>query len=154
VVPERVVDHSAIRTNQAFIIALLALGFLLNVPALVGFVAIVMLVGTIWPRAGLFKRVYQHVLAPLGLVKPDMLPDNPEPHRFAQGVGGCVAGAGFVALSAGSPVIGWGLAWLVIVLAGLNLFAGWCAGCTLYYWLNRLGVPGFDHQRMGRVDNG
>ena len=34
----------------------------------------------------------------------------------------------------------------LIVLAGLNLFAGWCAGCTMYYWLNRLGVPGFDHQ--------
>ena len=25
----------------------------------------------------------------------------------------------------------------------LNLFAGFCAGCAVYYWLNRLQVPGF-----------
>jgi len=48
-----------------------------------------------------------------------------------------------VALFIGSSIIGWGLVWLVIVLAGLNLFVGFCAGCTLYYWLNRLDVPGF-----------
>ena len=36
----------------------------------------------------------------------------------------------------------------MIVLAGLNLFAGWCAGCTVYYWLNRLGVPGFTQHRL------
>ncbi|MBN1966991.1 MAG: DUF4395 domain-containing protein [Anaerolineae bacterium] len=144
----RTVDHSALRTNQAFIIGLLALAFVLDLPALVAFVAAVLLAGTIWPRVQLFKRVYQHVLRPAGIVTPDVITDNPEPHRFAQGLGGAFAGLSFLALLAGSAPLGWALAWLVIGLAGLNLFAGWCAGCTMYYWFNRLGVPGFDRQRV------
>jgi hypothetical protein len=77
------------------------------------------------------------------LVRPDVLEDNPEPHRFAQGLGGVVLLVGVLALFAGLPVLGWGLVWLVIALAALNLFAGFCAGCAVYYWLNRLNVPGF-----------
>ena len=44
----------------------------------------------------------------------------------------------------GLSLLGWALAWLVIGLAALNLFAGFCAGCAVYYWLNRLQVPGFN----------
>ena len=36
-----------------------------------------------------------------------------------------------------------GLVWLVIALAALNLFGGFCVGCAMYYWFNRLQVPGF-----------
>ncbi len=143
---ERTVDHSALRTNQTFIIALLSVAFVLNTPLLVGFVALVMLVGALCPAAGLFMRVYRHILRPLGVVQPDVVPDNPEPHRFAQGLGGSFTALSFVALLAGYAALGWALAWMVIVLAALNLFLGWCAGCTMYYWLNRLGVPGFEHR--------
>ncbi len=143
---ERRVDHSAIRTNQSFIIALLSVAFILNVPLLVGFVAVVMIIGTVWPGATLFMRVYRHILRPLGLVRPDVVTDNPEPHRFAQGLGGSFTALSFLALLAGYTALGWALAWMVIVLASLNLFAGWCAGCTIYYLLNRLGAPGFDRQ--------
>ncbi len=145
---ERRVDHSALRVNQAFIIGLLGLALLLGAIPLVAFVAAVMVIGTIWPGAGLFKRIYQHLLKPAGLVQPDIRPDNPEPHRFAQGVGGVCTALGTLALLAGATVPGWALVGLVIVLAALNLFAGWCAGCTLYYWLSRLGVPGFDRQPL------
>jgi hypothetical protein len=55
-----------------------------------------------------------------------------------------------IALLAGPPVLGWTLVWLVIVLAGLNLFLGFCAGCFLYYQLNKLSVPGFGR---GPVDS-
>lgn len=144
----RQVDHSALRTNQAFIIGLLSLAFVLDTPLLVAFVSAVMIIGTIWPNAGLFKRIYRHVLLPARIVRPDVIPDNPEPHLFAQGLGGAFTALSTLALLAGVTGIGWALAWLVIVLAGLNLFAGWCAGCTIYYWLNRLGVPGFVHHRL------
>lgn len=143
---ESTVDHNALRTNQAFIITLLALAFILNTPIPVGFVAAVMLVGTVWPAAALFMRIYRHILRPLGLVHADIVPDRPEPHRFAQGLGGSFTALSFLALLAGYTVLGWALTWLVIVLAALNLFLGWCAGCTTYYWLSRLGVPGFEHQ--------
>ena len=139
----RRVDHSALRTNQAFIITLLLTAFITNLWPLVAFVSAVMIVGTIWPGAGLFKRVYRHALRPLKIVRPDVVVDNPEPHRFAQGMGGAFTLGSTLALAAGLTVPGWALSWIVIGLAALNLFLGFCAGCFVYYRLNRLGVPGF-----------
>jgi hypothetical protein len=139
----RKVDHSALRTNQAFIIGLLLAAFVTGWWQVVAFVSAVMLIGTILPSAGLFKRFYQHVLKPSGLVKPDVITDNPEPHLFAQGLGGLFTLGSTIALLAGLPGLGWVLAWIVIVLAALNLFLGFCAGCFVYYQLNRFGVPGF-----------
>jgi hypothetical protein len=139
----RRVDHSALRTNQAFIITLLVAAFITNLWPLVAFVSAVMIVGTIWPGAGLFKRVYRHVLKPLKVVRPDVIVDNPEPHLFAQGLGGAFTLGSTLALLAGLPVLGWALSWIVVGLAVLNLFLGFCAGCFVYYRLSRLGVPGF-----------
>lgn len=140
----RKVDHSALRTNQAFIIGLLAAAFIGNAWGVAAFVAAVMLVGTIWPRAGLFKAIYSRILRPAGLIKPYIIQDNPEPHLFAQGLGGAVTLGGVVALLLGATAVGWALVWVVIILAVLNLFVGFCAGCFVYYQLNRLGVPGFN----------
>ncbi|WP_420628800.1 DUF4395 domain-containing protein [Candidatus Leptofilum sp.] len=140
---ERKVDHAALRVNQAFIIGLSIGAFLLDAVWLVAFVGMVMLLGTAVPTLALFKRIYQHILRPAGLVKPDVIVDNPEPHRFAQGFGGVVVALAILALVAGLPVLAWGLVWLVIALAALNLFLGFCAGCFVYYQLNKLGLPGF-----------
>ncbi len=145
---ERKVDHAALRTNQAFIIGLLLSGFVFDVKALVVFVAAVMLVGTFVPKVSLFKAVYVYGLKPRGLVKPDVKADNPEPHLFAQGVGGVFLTAATLAFVAGVTTAGWVLAWIVIALAALNLFAGICVGCLMYYWFNRLGVPGFNYARI------
>lgn len=137
------VDQSALRVNQAFIIALLILAYITGLVWLVVFVAAVMLLGTLVPRLSLFKAVYQYVLRPIGLVKPDVITDNPEPHRFAQGFGGVVLLGAIGALFAGAATLGWVLVALVVFLAALNLFVGFCAGCFVYYQLNKLGVPGF-----------
>jgi hypothetical protein len=37
------------------------------------------------------------------------------------------------------------LSWIVVALAALNLFAGICVGCIIYYQLHRFGIPGFTH---------
>ena len=139
----RLVDHSALRVNQAFIIGVLILAFVLGSSLLVVFVAAVMLVGTAWPKLSLFQAIYRRVLKPANLVKSHVITDNPEPHRFAQGFGGTVLALSVGALVVGQAVFGWALVWLVVALAALNLFAGFCAGCFVYYQLNRLGVPGF-----------
>ena len=140
---ERKVDHSALRTNQAFIIGLLILAFVFDMWPLVTLVAAVMIVGTIWPSVALFKAVYLYVLKPLKIARPDVRVDNPEPHLFAQGVGGAVLTLATIAFVVGAPAAGWILAWVVVALAALNLLAGICVGCMMYYWFNRLGVPGF-----------
>ena len=144
----RKVDHSALRTNQAFIITLVALAFIADARWLVAFVSAVLLIGTIFPRIALFKAAYWYILKPLKIVQPDVRVDNPEPHRFAQGVGGTFLLAATFAFVVGIPALGWALAWIVIALAALNLFAGICVGCLMYYWLNRLGVPGFAYARV------
>lgn len=142
-IPTRRVDQSALKVNQAWIISLLVLAFVLDQVWLVALVGTAMLLATAVPALAPFKRLYQHVLRPLGVVKPNVIADNPEPHRFAQGFGGVVVVASLLALLSNQPVLGWALAWLVVGLAALNLFLGFCAGCFLYYQLNRLGVPGF-----------
>jgi hypothetical protein len=148
VMNDRKVDHSALRTNQAFIIGLLLIGFVTDLKALVTCVAAVMLIGTFWPKVSLFKAVYLYFLKLRGLIKPDVKADNPEPHLFAQGVGGAFLTAATLAFLANAVAAGWALTWIVIALASLNLFAGICVGCLMYYWLNRLGVPGFKYARI------
>ncbi len=144
--PLKPVDHAAIRTNQAVLIVLLAAAFVLNIPWLVGGVAFIMLAGSLVLRKPGFFWVYTRLLRPLKLARPDIIPDHPEPHLFAQGFGSVVLWGALVALLLGAAAAGWALVWLVIALASLNLFAGFCAGCFVYYWLNRLHLPGFDQQ--------
>lgn len=143
--PHRTVDHSVISVNQLCTISLLALAFVLDLPLLAAFTGLVMLTTVFMPALGLFTRLYLHVLRPAGLIQPRVHLDNPEPHRFAQFVGATFVLAGFGALAASVPVLGWTLIGIVIALANLNLWAGWCAGCTMYYWLHHLGVPGFKY---------
>ena len=144
----RQVDQMALKVNQGFIIGSLLVAFVTNAVWFVGLVGAIMLIGTIWPSAALFKWFYKVVLVPAGLLQPDIVADNPEPHRFAQGFGGVVVAVAVLALSLGYVTFGWILTWLVIVLASLNLFLGFCAGCFVYYQLARLGVPGFDQQPL------
>lgn len=136
------VDHSALKGNQITIIVLNILAFVLNLPVLAAFVAVVMLIGSLLKVPG-FILLYRHVYKPLGLLKPDVLDDNPEPHRFAQFLGAVFMAGGAAALFLGYSALGWGLVWLVVALASLNAFGGFCVGCAMYYWLGMINVPGF-----------
>jgi hypothetical protein len=134
------VDHTALKFNQACIISLLLLAFLLNQPWLVAFVGFVMLVGTIRPQAGLFKWIYSSVLRPTGLLRSQVIVDQPQPHLFAQGLGAIFLIAATVALYGGVAILGWTLSLIVVVLAAVNLFLGFCLGCFMYYQAARRGV--------------
>lgn len=136
------VDHNALRTNQAVIIAILAAAYLFDI-ALLGFICGgLMLIGSLLGKPA-FLPVYR-LLQAVKLVGPDLQPDHKEPHRFAQLVGALVLLAASLGFLANLSILGWSLTIVVIMLAGLNLFLGFCLGCTIYYWLARLGFPGFD----------
>jgi hypothetical protein len=139
------VDHSALKANQLIIITLSVLAFILNQPILAAFVALVMGLGSVFKVPG-FRFVYKSVLKPRGWMKPDVLNDNPEPHRFAQFLGFLFMTGGSIALFLGSSVLGWSLVWIVIALASLNAFGGFCVGCAVYYWLARINAPGFSKE--------
>ena len=134
------VDHTALRFNQASIIGLILIAFLFQLPWLVVAVGLVMLVGTIWPGAGLFKLFYARLLKPAGLLKPDLQADDPQPHLFAQGLGALVLLGSTVAFVAGQPALAWALALVVMVLAAVNLFFGFCLGCFMHFHLARRGI--------------
>jgi hypothetical protein len=136
-----VVDTTALRFNQASIIVLVALAFLLNQPWLALAVGVVLAVGTAVPALALFQRLYRQVLRPVGLLRARVHPDDPAPHRFAQGVGATfLLAAGVCLLVFHLALLGWALSLIVVALAGINLFFGFCAGCFVYYQLGRLGL--------------
>jgi len=136
------VDRSAIKTNQASIVVLVALGFVLNLPWLVAVVAFALALGLVAPEAGPFRLLYTRVLRPAGLLRPEVIREDPAPHRFAQGVGVTFLTLSIVLLVLGASTVGWAVAWLVVVLAGVNLVFGFCAGCFIHYQLSRRGLLG------------
>ena len=100
---------------------------------------VVLLLGTFAPRLALFKQLYFKVLKPRGIIKPRPVQDRPEPHNFAQGMGGVVLAIASVFLLP-LPVVGLALALLVAVLAFVNVAFGYCLGCQIFYQLERRGV--------------
>jgi hypothetical protein len=133
-------DRTALKFNQACIIGLLALGYLLGLPLLVAVVAAVMALGTVDPRLALFQRIYRDGLRPAGWLRPDIHEEDPAPHRFAQGMGAGVLLLALLAFVFNAPIVAWGLVLLVIALAAINLFFGFCAGCFVYFQLARVGL--------------
>jgi hypothetical protein len=145
------VDHSALKVNQTGIVATVLVAFIgsfLSSAAwlLIPLLAIVLLVGTFAPRFALFKQLYFKVLKPAGLVKPTPVADRPEPHNFAQGMGGVVLAIASVLLYFSTPtyglvaVVGPALALIVAVLAFVNVAFGYCLGCQIYYQLGKRGL--------------
>ena len=136
------VDHGALKANQLVIIVLDLLAFILNLWPVTAFVAAAMVAGTALGKPG-FLPLYRWIFKPLRLIRPDPVQDDPRPHRFAQGFGAFVMIAGTAALVLGATAAGWAAVWIVILLAGINVFTGFCAGCSVFYQLARLGFPGF-----------
>ena len=133
------VDRAALRVNQASIVTLLLIAFLFTLDWLVALVSVVMIVGTVVPSAGAFKLLYKHLLKPLGIIHPDVVEEDNLQHLFAQGLGGVFLAGSYYALAvANSAWLGWGLAFLVVALAVVNLTVNFCVGCYLYLRLRRL----------------
>lgn len=62
------------------------------------------------------------------------------PHQFAQAMGSVFLFAAFAALIGGAETLGWVLTWLVAALAFVNLTVQFCAGCFVYFQLDRRGL--------------
>src|SRR6266581_3178911 len=140
----QLVDHSALKVNQTGIITTVLVAFIGSafyrpLLVLIPLLAIVLLVGTFAPRLALFKQLYFKVLKPRGIVRPRLVQDRPEPHNFAQGLGGVFLAVSSVLLLP-VPVLGLAIALLVAVLAFINLAFGYCLGCQIYYQLGRAGL--------------
>jgi len=135
------IDAHFNKFSQSWVVALTALAFIFNLPVLLYIAAVCLLISAIAPAASPFRLLYKGVVLPLHLLRPRIVEDDPAPHRFAQGVGATfLVVASLVFLFTRATTLGWVLDVIVFVLASLNLFVGFCAGCFVYYHLGRLGV--------------
>jgi len=142
--PAQLVDHSALKVNQTGIIATVLVAFIGSAVfrpllVLIPLLAIALLLGTFAPQLALFKQLYFKVLKPRGVVKPRPVQDRPEPHNFAQGLGGVFLAVASIFLIP-LPVVGLALSLLVAVLAFVNLAFGYCVGCQIFFQLERRGL--------------
>lgn len=136
------VDRNTLRTNQAFIVVLTVIAFVIGDPGvwLVLFTGLVMTLGTIAKPLALFKQVHRRLLIPTGLLGPNVHVEDPMPHEFAQAVGAVFLLAAALALFAGATTVGWVLTLIVTALAFINLTVQFCVGCFMYLQLDRLGL--------------
>jgi hypothetical protein len=144
------VDQNQIKFNMAMTALLLIIGFLADSVIPVGIAILCQFAGAAGLRIAPYRLLYSRLVVPSGLVKPNKIPDHHTPHRFAALVGGLFNLIGVILLLAGFDVVGWVFIAIVFVLANLNLWLGFCAGCFMYYLFNKLGVPGFVVAPVGR----
>jgi hypothetical protein len=137
------VDKNALRFNQATLSLLVVLGFVLGGSVGIVLVAVTgasLLIGAAFPPAAPIGLLYRGAFVKAGAIKPNRVPDDPAPHRFAQLLGGIFLVAATVVLVAGAAVIGWVLAWIVVALALTNLLLGFCLGCFIFLQMSRAGL--------------
>jgi hypothetical protein len=148
------VDHSALKVNQTGIIVTVLVAFFGSwavyrpLLVLIPLLAVVLLLGTFAPQLALFKQLYFRVLKPAGIVKARPVQDRPEPHNFAQGLGGVFLAISsiliFLPVDVRTAVVtvalGLAIALLVALLAFVNLAFGYCLGCQIYYQLGKRGL--------------
>ena len=133
------IDKTSLKFNQGCIVVFTSLAFLLNVYWLVAVVGAVLLIDTIIPGTGLFKLIYQNIVKPLKILNPDISPESRTPHQFAQGMGGTFLLLSFILLQySGLTFIGWAVSFVVISLAFVNLTLDFCAGCFLYFQIQKI----------------
>jgi Domain of unknown function (DUF4395) len=137
------VDTNALKFNQLTLIILNVLAFIFDVKIIPAVLAVLLLTGAAFPKAALLKLIYRSVIVPLKILTPKIAEESPAPHLFAQLVGGIFLATGSIFLFLQNVDAGWILVWIVIVLAAVNVFFGFCAGCFVYFQLGKLGVPGF-----------
>lgn len=114
---------TALLTGQTWLVAVLALGFLLRVA---------------WgPKISPFGVLSVKVLAPL-LGAAKLVPGPPK--RFAQGIGLVICVAALLFLLNGIAVGGWALVAVLLIAAALESVAGFCLGCAIFGFLMRRGV--------------
>ena len=136
------VEHKALLVHQIMVIVTLLSAYILQQPLLVFALAVTMLLSVISLELSPFVLFYRFVLLPMGLLKTDLRQDNMRAHRFAFMIGSTVSSIATYALYNGMSSLGWGLVLLILTLASIAVI-GWCAGCFLYYMLNRMGFKGY-----------
>jgi hypothetical protein len=133
------VDRTAIKINQFFVILFSLSAFLLDEPLIAFFLGLIMISGSFFPKLAVFQLFYQWVIKPSGWIKPELINELSNPHQFASAMGGTmmITSTLFI-LFLNLEAFGWAIILLVALLALTNLVLGFCAGCFLYFQISRV----------------
>lgn len=130
------IDQNGLRVNQILIILSVSVGFLMNNTWPVLATALVTFIGTTFDFPG-FIFVYKYIVLPTGLVKPEIIEDDPAAHRFAQFIATTFLTTSAFVFFLGFQTLAWVLALIVVALALVNVFTGFCLGCFIYFQFNK-----------------
>jgi hypothetical protein len=145
---DRWLDINNIMTGQFLVVAMVTTAYVLDRWELVAFQCGVFVLSVISARTlDIYSWIYNGLLKPLGILKPDMRIDNVEPYRFANMIGIVVSGSAAYLIYSGNATVGWGLVWVMMILGSLAFF-GWCAACWMYYMFQKMGIKGFFRHAM------
>jgi hypothetical protein len=138
------IDKSGIKFNQILIVLLVSVSFIMNLPFLIALTSIIMIIGSILPEASLFRLIYLNIVKRSGIMKPEIVNESNAPHLFSHGFGGIVLLISFLLLQFFPDntgiIIGWSISLIVAVLAFINIIWNFCAGCWLYFQLQKSGL--------------
>ncbi|MFT4125911.1 MAG: DUF4395 domain-containing protein [Gordonia sp. (in: high G+C Gram-positive bacteria)] len=115
---------AAIAVDHWSLYAVLAAGFALRVAG--------------GPRYSPFGRLSVHVIVPRIWRKTKLVPGPPK--RFAQTIGLAVSTTALILSLTGLGLAAQIVTGVLVVAAGLEAFAGFCLGCTIFGFLQRHGV--------------
>jgi hypothetical protein len=125
-------DVTARKVHQWAVVAMVALAFLLPVPAaavLLALAGLIMLVGRFWWPADVFRQLTWRVLEPAGLLRRREVHEDHETRRVARVMGGAVWLVAAALLLLNQSLIAWALAFLIAVMVVLDAAADFCALC-------------------------
>jgi hypothetical protein len=132
------VDRTALKINQFFVILFSLSAFLLNEPFIALLLGFIMIIGAYYPKLSIFQIFYHRIVKPSGWIQPELINEASNPHQFASVMGGTIVIVSTIFIKMlGLTYIGWGLILLVALLALTNLVLGFCMGCFIYFQLSR-----------------
>ena len=135
------VDRNQAKFSQGCTVLLVILAFIFRSPALVAITAICLALSAFTHQMSPYSLLYKGVVVPLGLLKPKIVEDDPNPHRFANVIGTVfLVASSFFLFFTPFKTVGWVLDLIMFVLSGINFTVGFCLGCFMYYHLGRLGL--------------
>lgn len=134
------IDPRGPRFGQALTATLALAAFVLEAPALLAVLALLLGAGSVLgPRFNLWARSYRLLVRPL--LSPPATREHPAPPRFAMCLGFVFVSTALVLLGPFAAYVpawaGWALALTVAGLALLAASTGICVGCELYVRVQR-----------------
>lgn len=129
----RLIDPRGHRFGAGVSVVLLTLAYLLNLPVVVGAVAVALAVSAIFgTRYSALGRPWPYVRRALNIAPPKEL-EGEYPPRFAQALGSVVLAVAIVLFLVGEATLAWLPVGLVVGLQTLLAVTGFCLGCRLYF---------------------